>query len=570
MVVRPLVCAAACAALLAGPAAAAAAPPAPTVVAQAQPAGRVLNDVRDIVRLAAGPKHADDALKQFQKWLERQLGEQGLDGIDINRPVGAYATVREKFDESTVVLVLPVTSEKEFVGLLDRLKVTATPVAGKDGLYSLEFAREPFPRPSHLRVANGWAYVGLNGDEVADPANLVPPGELFDAAESAQLAVRLYPDRFPDKLLKQWLDEMDKGAGEAKQFFVGFQDPHVGQAFGVAFDEAPKLIRRWAEGLRKEAKEVTLRLGFDPRSGDYTGELVVTPKPGTAMAKDVAARTPTTNRFAGLVPADAAVGFVGQAPLFSPEARAVWAAFMGTYKGEAHKVADEAVRPLLTELFDGLARAAKAGDGDLAAALLGPDKGGAYTLVAAAAFDDPAKLEKELRALARTPAAKKYLTPDAAKVGDVAVHKVSLGSLIPDEAGGEVMLTALGKLLKSFGPDPAVHVALTPKAVYVAAGPDPVGALTAALAAKPGPAPALGLSGNTARLQKLVEQIGGKEGAKEFAAVFGTSDKRADLFTLTLDGGTTLRLRWVMNVKYIPRAIILAERSDSPPPLPPR
>src|SRR5207302_1548134 len=111
----------------------------------------------------------------------------------------------------------------------------------------------------------------------------------------------------------------------------------------------------------------------------------------TQLAKDVAARTPTTNRFAGLVPADAALGFVGQAPLFSPESRAIWAALMGVYKEEAHKAAEEAFRPLLTELFDGLARAAKAGDGDAAAAVLGPDKAGAFTLVAAVAFDDPAK-----------------------------------------------------------------------------------------------------------------------------------------------------------------------------------
>jgi hypothetical protein len=549
------------------PAAVAAAPPKPTVVVQAQPVGRVVNDLRDLVRLVSGPK-GSDAAKQFQKALEDALGEKGFEGLDINRPLAAYVTVREAFDTSSIVLVVPVTTEKEFVGLLERLKVTAAPVAGKDGLYTLEFVRDPFPHPSHARVANGWAYVCLNGDEVADPANLVPPAEVLDPGEQAHLAIRLYPDRFPAKLLKDWLAEMDKLAGDAKQFAVGFTEPHVGAAFGTTLDEGTKLIRRLAEGLHADAQEVAIRLRLDPLTGTQTEELTVVPRPGTALAKAIASRTPTPNRFAGLVPPDAAAGVVGQLPAFTPEVRVMWAGWLGAMKGEAQKSADDAFKPLLAEAFDGLARAAKAGDTDLAAAVLGPDKDGAFTLVAALAFDDPGKLEKELRALARHPASKKTITLDVDKVGDVAVHKIAVGKLLPSPENGAdlpTVTTWIG-LLKAFGKDPAVCVAMTPKAVYMAAGPDPVAALKAAVAAKPGPAPAVGVGANPARVRKLVEAAGGTAAGKAFAAAFGTADKRTELFSLTLEGGPVLRVRWVSNTALLARMVLLGE---DPPPLPP-
>jgi hypothetical protein len=550
MVARHLICAAAAAALLAGPAAARPkGPPKPTVVAQAQPGARILNDVRDLVRLAGGPKDGDKMVMEFQKGLENLLGEKGFDGLDLNRPVAAYVTVREKFDESSVVVVVPVTGDKEFVGLLERMKLTPAPVAGKDGLFTIEIPRDPFPKPSHVRLANGWAYVEFNGDDVADPAALVPAAELIDPAEQALVAVKLYPDRFPAALLKEWLDEMDKNVGEIKQFLVGFQEPHVGAAFGTTLDEGPKLLRRFGESLQKEAKEVVLRVILDPVTRMDGYEVVVTPKPGTELAKAIAARTATTNRFAGLVPADAAAGFVGQTPGFTPEVRTILAAWIGALKGEANKTAEEAVRPFLTEVFDGLARAAKAGENDFAVSILGPDKDGAFTLAAAVAFDDPTKLEKELRELARNPAAKKYLTLDADKVGGVAVHKVTLAPLLAG-VPADAVPTSWGKLVQTFGKEPLICVALTPKAVYAAAGPDPVAALKGVMAAKPGPAPALGVVANPARLHKLAERVGGKEGAKVFADTFGTTDKRTDLSTVTLEGGPALRIRVISNTKY--------------------
>src|SRR5207244_1582446 len=99
----------------------------------------------------------------------------------------------------------------------------------------------------------------------------------------------------------------------------------------------------------------------------------------------------------------------------------------------------------------------------------------------AVSFEDPSALEKELKALVAThapPLFKDLITYDKEKVGGVSIHEMKVGSLLPQEPQ------------RMFGADARVAVAFAPKGIYAAIGPDAVGALKLALAAKPGPAKA--------------------------------------------------------------------------------
>lgn len=526
-----------------------AAPPQPVLVAQAQPLGRVIIDVKEIVRLTATPGADEAAVRGLVKSLEDAVGEKGFEGIDLTRPLAAYAVLRDTQDNHTLTLVVPITTEKDFLDLIDRAGAKVTPVEGKKGLFDLELPAPIFPHDSQLRVHDGWAYLGFNGDQVADPANLVPIADLIDPKETAAFVLRVFPDRVPAKMLKGTLDEIHNDLTQFKQFFPP-DEAATKKAIDTFIDEGLKLFRRTAETLHADAKSAAVRFHFDPASGDAAVEVKVTPKPGTALAKDVAARTPTVNRFAGLVKADAALGYVWQWPLFSPESRAIVAAEMEMNLAELKKEVPEAAFPAVEELFKGLVRSAKADDVDMAAAVYGPDKDGLFTAVAALSCDDAPAVEKALRELAKKLPVQ-VVAFDADKAEGVSVHRV----MVPLEGGA-------AEFAKAFGKTAPLCVAFGPKAVYVGFGPGAMDRVKGALAVKPVPAPVAGLTGTPAGLSKLAGAVAGAKAGKFFASLLGTDPKPATGLAITLTGGAELTLRVGMNVKHIPRLLVNADGDD--------
>ena len=526
------------------PAAAKAGPAKPTLIVYGQPASKLLADWKSLIRLAVGPKEGEKVVKEFQKDLQDFLGEKGFEGIDIDQQLAAYITVTEKVEDSTIVLVMPITTDKEFLGLLERIKLKTAPVADKPGLYTLELPPHLFPHPSHVRFFEGMAYVGLNGEAVNDPAALVPAAELFNTGETTQIAVKLWPERFPEKLLGEWLDQMDNQANRIKGFAANGPRKHENDAAKAWFEEAPKLVRRCSEGLRKDGKEAMLRVALEPATGAGWSEVIVTPRPDSPLAKYTAARTATTNRFSGLVPADAVVGIYAQAPLFSAEPRVLAAAMLEMARVEAaakEAGLPEAFKPIVDELFLGLMRTAKTGDADLAAALVGPDKDGTFGVVGAVSFDDTAPLEKALRGIDDA-ILKKLMKFDADKVGDISIHTFPIGAAAEAANAG---------LVKMFGKSPVLAIALAPKAIYVSFGADPIPAIKAAIGAKPAPMPALSLMVNPNRLHKLIAATGGDMAAKVFAESMGIDDKLMELGSVAIEGGKTLKIKVSANMKYI-------------------
>ncbi|MBA4064616.1 MAG: hypothetical protein C0501_13060 [Isosphaera sp.] len=533
------------AALAAAAAPALADPPKPAVVVRTQPPSRLLADAREVVRQAVGPGEGDRVAKQFDESVKDLLGEKGFEGVDLNRPLAAYVVLKEKVEESVLAVVVPVTGEKEFVDFLGRLKLPAEAVKDKPGVYSLGV---PGPKGSHLQFApGGWAYLTLNDGDPTPAKDLVAPGDLL-VPGPALVSASLYPDRVPPKLLAFALDELDNGAARLKNFAGGA--PGAGKSVAALFEQGPKMIRRYAERARKEAAEIRVSFAFDPATGETATELAVVPRPGTALAKEFAARPAGTNRFAGLVPKDATAGLLYQAPTFAPELRDLSAA---SYEDSAEELKDapipDKLKDVLAEGLKGLARAAKAGEQDAAIALLGPDKNGKFTVVAGLSLDGPAAVEKALRAAAKDPELGKGFEFDAAKVGGVGVHKVPFARLFPDDAR-EV-------LAKAFGNDPPGYVAFAKDAAFVGFGPGGLDAVKAALEAKPGPAPVLDVTLNTARLHKLVAAFD-EQAAAMVAKFLGTDDKPATPLRITVEGGAELKVKLVVNVRHLPRLFVAA------------
>src|SRR5437762_13972151 len=90
-------------------------PPKPTAVIRTQPVSRLLSESKEIVRQVGGQAEGDRLVKQFEKALRDALGEQGFEGLDINRPLAGYVVLRDQLEDTGLVLVVPVSGEKEFV-----------------------------------------------------------------------------------------------------------------------------------------------------------------------------------------------------------------------------------------------------------------------------------------------------------------------------------------------------------------------------------------------------------------------------------------------------------------------
>jgi hypothetical protein len=547
-------------AVLAFTAPASAEPPKPTVVVRTQPVSRLLTEYREMIRQVGGPAEGDRAVKRFDNELKDALGEQGFEGLDINRPIAAYSVFREKLEDTGLVLVVPVTGEKEFIAFLDRIQVKAKAVDGKKGVYALELpgpAGDVFRKGSHLRFADGgWAYVGLNDGEPADAKDLVPPGDLFDNAEQSLVSAKLYPGRVPEKLLASLLDEMDKTANGIKGFAGAVGPKHLAKLATTFFEEGPKLVRRYAETGLKEAAEVGLRFDWDQTTGDTVTELTLVPKPGTPLAKEIAAKAATTNRFAGLVPKDAALGVVVKAPLFAPELREIAAALLEAGQGElkADGGLDAAFHPLVDEVAKSLVGAVKKGTFEVGVALLGPNKDKKFTVVGGVTLDDAAAVEKALRQAAKAAELVKLVQFDVEKVGGVGVHKVPFLAVFPEDVRGE--------LAKVFGDSPPGYVAFDKDAVFLAVGPDALAAVKAALAAKPGPAPVVEVVGSTGRLHKLIVAVAGEKDAAMFARILGTDDKTVSMLRVTVEGGQSLKVKATFNLRYLPRLVLAGESAN--------
>ena len=296
-----------------------------------------------------------------------------------------------------------------------------------------------------------------------------------------------------------------------------------------------------------------MRFSWDPMSGDTVTEMTLTPKPGTPLAKEIAARPATANRFANLVPKNAAVGGVIKAPLFAPEIREIVASALeaGVEELKNEGGLPETFHNLADEVGKSLVGSVKKGDLDGAFAVVGPDKNGKFTVVGGVSLDEAPKIEKALRQVGRAAAIAKDFEFNAAKVGDIGVHKVPLLIAFPEEARRE--------FAKFLGDNAPSYVAFDKDAAFLAVGPDALEAVKTALAAKPGPAPHIDLTANMKGLHKLIGAVGGEQAAAAFAKFLGTDDKTVNMLRITDAGGDKLTVKVIFNVRYIPKFFLVAE-----------
>lgn len=528
--------------------------PEPAITFQTHSVARVLAESRTAAQLVGGER----MLKAFDKAIKAKLGEKGFDGLDLSKPIVGYVNLTPKLEDITVVVAFPVADEEAFIDLCERWNDGERPMDICEGMWELPEVSEDCQ--VRMKFSEGYAYVafGKDPEPALEKKAIVPVNKVYDPAEPGICAVKLHFDRITPEvkfaignvfleLKKEYMDKLEDGSPEAT-------------LMKKAFGEVEKLAFRYV-ALLHGADAATLRVSVDPQTADLVVDATLTPKPGTELAKEIAARKPATNRFAGLITPDTVAGFKGSAPFFAKEGRNVWNLML---KGAQLQLANglpQGAKPVADELFKGLIRTTKAGEGDIAAALRGPDVNGHYTAVGAISFEDPAALEKEFKKFMDADGPAEWegeFQWDAAKAGKVNIHtfKFATGA-IPDE-------------LKILGGDCLAAFAFAPHGIYVAIGADSIATIKDALSAKPVESPAVEAFVNPAKLGKLAERAGDKDLTVQ--KMIGWDDKLISAGSLRVISGKELTVRFSLNLKILPRALLLGEfeDEDDPPKLQPQ
>jgi hypothetical protein len=521
--------------LAAGPAVAAPRPDekpgGPPIIGQAKSLNDLLELTKAMVKGMGGP----ELYKMFEKELLPNLDPRKLPGIDPKRPFGVYGLLDAKLENWRGVILIPVTSEKEFLDMLEQFDIKT--VKGKEaGTFDVVVPPD-FPIPVSVRIHKEYAYVAVGGFDVLDLKVILDPKDVINDKEKAAGYLALRLDRITPET-KKALHAIARDQIENLKEMIPEPD------LKDAFHSAEKLALRWLKTLFDEGKEVTLRIDADTKTGDVFADLTVEGMPKSPLAELFAQRKPTTNAFASLAGSDYVQRMFVKAPLFAEEAKEGFAKLIDFGSKEAVKEATRQNAPvevvqLIEAAFKSLKATVESGEMDLAAAIRGPNKEGFYTAVAAVHCKETAQLEKATRAAVKTLPAREqgYFKFDAGKIGDLSVHEIDLSA----EAGDIV--------LRIFGKGQTAYFAFGKDALYAAYGPDGMKLLKEAVAAKPAPAAVLDQTADGKKMADLVKRLLPDDDPNAGRAFFGPGwmETMGSGLKVTVDGGDKLKIRVTYN-----------------------
>ena len=231
----------------------------PPIVFQTYSAGRILTDVRrSISKLAGGEKGG--LPKELNDKLKEKLGEKGFEGLDLDRPILGYVQLDGKLEDVVGVVAIPVTSEKEFLGLYERLfEEKLKP--GEKGLYEIKIRDADGKVKVLMRFESQHAFIAIGKDPTSalDKKNLVPTSKLFDPSEKSLASLKVHFDRLP----KEIREEMANGLKDLKGKLDALPLPEdASEQLRKAMDELIKLGKRYSD-LLQDANTATAK--GDPR-----------------------------------------------------------------------------------------------------------------------------------------------------------------------------------------------------------------------------------------------------------------------------------------------------------------
>src|SRR5262249_43587952 len=168
----------------------------PAIVGQAKSFNELLDITKAMVRNVGG----DAISKEFEKHVLPDLDPKRLPGIDPKRPFGLYGVIDAELSKCRGVLLIPVTSQKDFLDMLEAKDIHVN--KGKEeGTFDIVVPPE-VPIPVSMRIHKEYAYIGIGGFDVLDPKVILDPKDVINDKEKAVAYIALRLDRVPAEAKK--------------------------------------------------------------------------------------------------------------------------------------------------------------------------------------------------------------------------------------------------------------------------------------------------------------------------------------------------------------------------------
>ncbi len=496
--------------------------------------------VKDLLPLA--PYLADFAgqaeqAEQGVKFVEAMAGKKGIiEGIDITKPIGLYASMTPNVIDSPIVAFVPVGDETAFLNLL-KGKINLSPEKGDGDIYSLNIPG--VPPTVYFKFFNGYACVAVHNKSALSEDQLLDPTKFFEKKEDAVLALSVHFNRIPADVRKTFLGQLELKLADEKAKPAGSPAEEKAKAF--VMDGMLNGIKK----LMDEGKTASLKLQIDPKTDDIGLEFDLNATSGTDLNALLNSAV-TRKSVAPLAAVKDAIVSVAVNVQVPETMKKNYGEIMDLVIAEALEKAQGNDRDVAKRFFEALEPTMKAGVFQLGLSLsaAGKDQHEFLMALKVASGKEIEKLAKEFAPF--IPEGQAKVNFDVEKLGSALLHQV-----IPP---------ANDQVEKLFGKS---SVWLTTSDDLIVAGLSPTSDSVKKVAAfAAAPAPIVSVSVSVAQLMPIVEPKTNPAIFKSLNQDVFQSETFAgkDTFTLTVTGGNQLTVRLSMKGKAAKYLALLQQK----------
>ncbi|MCU0703233.1 MAG: hypothetical protein MUF18_04495 [Fimbriiglobus sp.] len=375
-------------------------------------------DLVPVAEYAGGLFGQGEQVKQFGEIVKALAeNEKGLEGIDLKRPLGAYAVVADKIEDSTVVIMIPVADEDSVVALFSG-KLNLDPKKDeKTGTYSMDVPN--FPSTVYFRFADKYLYATLRSADGVGKDKLIAPKAFFTDKTTSVVSATIHFDRIPTDLRTAVYGQLELQLKEQAQ---GTTDPAQKRIQGFIIDAGVGAIKT----LLTDGDTLSLAVDVEPKTDDIKLGVTVTPKAGSTLAKTFTSFADRECLAAAVAAAKNPVLALGLNFALPPETKKQFASLAEGLAKDAVEAAKNDDKVTTKMLTDALLPTLTAGDAQLGVVLSDAGKG-KIGLTAALKTVEGKEIERTAKLFGQfLPKEAAEFTPDVEKAGGRNVHKLTV------------------------------------------------------------------------------------------------------------------------------------------------
>jgi hypothetical protein len=465
--------------------------------------------------------------------------KKGIEGIDVNHPIGLYANLTPEVTSSPVVLLVPIADEESILTAL-KTRANLEIKKGNDGVY--ETTPPNMPMTLYFRFANKYAYITANDPQNIDTKTLPKPEAVLSGGKAESLVsaiVRL--DRLPEQMKRLALGALENQMATAKEQPIDNETPALKALKVGLIDQVANTVK----SVLNEGEEVGIRLNVDTKGGEVSFEVETSGTKGSKLSKDIASIASNKSVVGGAIADPNAAFSMNVSAVVAESIKKLIPPVLDELIAKAKKDSNapgEALE-LLNPLIESIKPTANSGDYDFGVAMTGPDSKGHMTMLVGVKAKEGTKVETAIMDMAKKlpPEIAEKLQLNGDKLdGKSSLHIVKIANEL-DEKGKKIF--GANDLNLSFRDD----------LVIVGIGPTAKDNLKKAVMASPADTGILSVNVALSKFAPVVAETPDQAAqAKKIAEkVFGTTPTKDDVVTLSLTGGNSLKLKFAAKGKAL-------------------